>query len=72
MSCVPSVDVNVPSPSPVPPKPPLAIEYRLFTSWYEAQSWRYSSRPFWEQKTRSSVHGWSQMVTRSWTCCMAL
>ena len=26
MSCVPSTDVNVPLPSPVPPKPPFAIE----------------------------------------------
>ena len=29
----PPVVANVPLPSPVPPKPPFAIEYRDFTSW---------------------------------------
>ena len=28
-----TVLANVPSPRPVPPKPPFPIEYRLFTSW---------------------------------------
>jgi hypothetical protein len=45
ISVAPSTEVNVPWPSPVPPKPPFAIEYRLFTSWYDAQSWRNSSFP---------------------------
>ena len=64
MSCDPSGDVNVPWPSPVPTQPPFPIEYRLFTSWYEAQSWRSASSPVIEQYTGSSVQGCSQIVTR--------
>ena len=33
ISCVPPVVVNVPCPSPVPPKPPFAIEYGDWTIW---------------------------------------
>ena len=68
----PSAVVNVPRPSPVPPKPPFAIEYSDFTSWKLSQSWRSASLPLSGQDTGCVVHGWSQIVTRSRTCAIGL